>query len=106
MTCCPTWTRILGRSIEPVGGLDETLPPTKLAERKAELRRRMRDARVAIPEPSRHQLGRLIQDRLFELPAVHRARTLMLFASFGSEVPTSGLAERLRSEGRRESEDA
>jgi 5-formyltetrahydrofolate cyclo-ligase len=42
-----------------------------------------------------------IEAGLMELPAVRAARVMLLFWSFGSEVPTDGIARRLHSEGRR-----
>ncbi len=38
-------------------------------------------------------------DRFLELPEVRRARTIMLFSTFGSEVPTGPLIERLHERG-------
>jgi 5-formyltetrahydrofolate cyclo-ligase len=37
--------------------------------------------------------------RFLDLPEVRRARTIMLFSSFGSEVPTGSLIERLHARG-------
>jgi 5-formyltetrahydrofolate cyclo-ligase len=68
---------------------------------KDELRARMRRARAAIPAADRLTAARRIEDFVLALPAVAGARTVLLFYSFGSEVPTSGMAERLLAGGRR-----
>jgi 5-formyltetrahydrofolate cyclo-ligase len=72
-----------------------------LAEEKAALRARMRAIRGAIPESERAALGERIESRLFDLPALRDARTVLMFYSFGSEVPTARMAERLARDGRR-----
>ncbi len=71
-----------------------------LAERKAELRNRMRRVRAAIHETDRQHLAAQVEDRLFAMPEVREARTVMLFASFGSEIPTDRMVRRLDAEGR------
>lgn len=40
-------------------------------------------------------------ERLFALPEMASARTVLLFYSFGSEVATRGMADRIRIEGKR-----
>jgi 5-formyltetrahydrofolate cyclo-ligase len=72
-----------------------------LAEEKATLRARMRAVRGALPLEERASLAGLIEARLVDLPAVRRARTALLFYSFGSEVPTAGIARRLIDRGQR-----
>jgi 5-formyltetrahydrofolate cyclo-ligase len=72
-----------------------------LAEEKAALRARMRAVRRAIPPEERAPLAGLIEARLIDLPAVRRARTVLLFYSFGSEVSTAGIARRLLDRGQR-----
>lgn len=72
-----------------------------LAEEKSELRRRMRELRASLGEEHRGRLGGLIEDRLAELPEFRTARCVLLFYSFGSEVPTSGLIRRTAQEGKR-----
>jgi 5-formyltetrahydrofolate cyclo-ligase len=37
-----------------------------------------------------------LAERMFEVPAVRAARTVLSFSSFGSEVPTEAIARRLR----------
>ena len=73
----------------------------RLAEAKATLRARMRAVRGAIPPDERALLADRIEARLRDLPEVSRARTVLLFYSFGSEVPTSAIARRLLDQGQR-----
>lgn len=61
----------------------------------------MRDLRSVLSAEERPRLAIRIEERLFGLPAFGRARAVLLFSSFGSEVPTRGIAERLQSEGHR-----
>jgi 5-formyltetrahydrofolate cyclo-ligase len=77
------------------GGAEE------LARRKAALRERMKAVRKAISPEEREALARAMEDRLFALPALGQAHTVMLFSSFGSEIRTVGLVRRLMDEGRR-----
>ena len=72
-----------------------------LAEEKAAVRARMRAIRGAIPASERTALGERIESRVFDLPPLREARTVLLFYSFGSEVPTARMAQRLVREGRR-----
>jgi 5-formyltetrahydrofolate cyclo-ligase len=61
----------------------------------------MRAVRGAIPAEERALLANRIEARLGDLPEVRRARMVLLFYSFGSEVPTSGIARRLLDRGKR-----
>jgi len=61
----------------------------------------MRAARQAISPQDRAILSDRIATRLFELPAVGAARTILIFYSFGSEVATGEISERLVTGGRR-----
>ena len=70
-------------------------------EAKAALRVRMRAARAAITPAERERLARAVEAHLFRMPEVGRARQVLLFYSFGSELPTSAMAERLLREGHR-----
>lgn len=70
-------------------------------EAKAALRARMRAARAAIPIEVRLQLADRVEERLFGLPETARASTVLLFYSFGSEIPTSAMAERFLASGSR-----
>ena len=66
-----------------------------VAARKAGLRERMRALRAAIPAGDRRRMAQAITDRLFTLPTLDSAEVVMVFASFGSEVPTDGIVDRL-----------
>jgi 5-formyltetrahydrofolate cyclo-ligase len=68
---------------------------------KADLRARMRDLRAAVPQNERLRLAGLVEERVFGLPEMRAARTVLLFYSFGSEVETSGMAQRVHAEGKR-----
>ena len=72
-----------------------------LSEAKAALRRRMRELRAAIPPEHRAELAARVEEHLFAEPAVREARNVMLFYSFGSEIPTRVMSRRLLAEGRR-----
>src|SRR5207244_2438374 len=72
-----------------------------LARRKAALRARMRRMRVAISPQERAASAERVMSRLFDVPALQTARTVLSFSSFGSEVPTDWIARRLHDEGRR-----
>ncbi len=72
-----------------------------LAERKAELRGRMRALRASIPPVERTRMSGMIEARLFEVPAIADARSVLVFLSFGSEVDTAGIVGRLVEDGRR-----
>jgi 5-formyltetrahydrofolate cyclo-ligase len=73
----------------------------ELAVAKDAVRARMRVLRSAIPIEERTRLGALVQHRLFQLPSMRDADTVLLFYSFGSEVPTAGIAGELLARGRR-----
>jgi 5-formyltetrahydrofolate cyclo-ligase len=68
---------------------------------KAAIRAAMKTLRDAIPPAERTRMAVAIEAGLMELPAVTAARLVLLFWSFGSEVPTEGIARRLHTEGRR-----
>jgi 5-formyltetrahydrofolate cyclo-ligase len=75
--------------------------PTELERDKAALRARMRAIRSSIPPDDRGRLAEAVRDRLFELDPVQTARTILLFYSFGTEIPTQDIAQRLIGESRR-----
>lgn len=58
------------------------------------MRRRMKRLRARIPPGERARLSARIEEALFALPEVARARTLLLFYSFGSEVATRDMVRR------------
>jgi 5-formyltetrahydrofolate cyclo-ligase len=72
-----------------------------LADAKAALRRQMRDRRRRLPPDERARLAEAIEASLFALSEFEQRGTVLLFSSFGSEVPTDGIASRALSEGRR-----
>lgn len=74
---------------------------TDPAQKKAELRARMRALRAALPEGDRLRLARAVEENLFGLAEIRSARTVLLFYSFGSEVETSEMAARVHAEGKR-----
>lgn len=74
------------------------IPPQPL--NKADLRRRMRAARDAIPAPRREAWSRAITQRLLAAPEVAAARSVFVYLSVGSEVDTRGLVARLLADGR------
>jgi 5-formyltetrahydrofolate cyclo-ligase len=61
----------------------------------------MRRARRTIPSEERSRLVRAVEDRLFALPELAGAGTVLLFYAFGSEVGTAGMAERAVRGGKR-----
>jgi 5-formyltetrahydrofolate cyclo-ligase len=72
-----------------------------LRAEKAAIRTAMKALRDAIPPGERTRMAAAIEADLMELPAVRAARVVLLFWSFGSEVPTEGIARRLHTDGRR-----
>ncbi len=61
----------------------------------------MSAVRRALSPDEREALARRVADRLFRLPEVTSATSVLVFYSFGSEVPTAEMAERLLSSGKR-----
>ncbi|MDP9118865.1 MAG: 5-formyltetrahydrofolate cyclo-ligase, partial [Actinomycetota bacterium] len=70
-----------------------------LKRAKRRIRRRVLEERDAVPTTLRQELGERMAERFLSLPEVHGARTIMLFWSFGSEVPTGPLIDRLHERG-------
>ncbi|MCA1726466.1 MAG: 5-formyltetrahydrofolate cyclo-ligase [Actinobacteria bacterium] len=68
---------------------------------KETLRAEMRALRAALSWDERIDLGERIEDRLLSAPEVAGARAALVFASFGSEVPTEGIRARLEAGGAR-----
>lgn len=68
---------------------------------KTALRERMRALRASIPGADRLAMAASVEARVFAVPEVDRARTVMLFYSFGSEIETGPMAERVLDEGKR-----
>jgi 5-formyltetrahydrofolate cyclo-ligase len=67
---------------EPGGGLD-----------KSEARRRALEARDALPASERDRLADAVRARALELPELAAAGTVMVFASFRSELDTAPIAD-------------
>ena len=72
-----------------------------IAEQKAALRDRMRQARTAIDPAERARLPALVEDHLFGLKEFRDAATVLLFYSFGSEVASGGIAAHATAAGKR-----
>ena len=68
---------------------------------KEELRASMRRLRAAIPPAERSRLAELVEEALFGLPGMLEARAVLLFYSFGTEVATAGMAQRILRSGKR-----
>ena len=68
---------------------------------KASLRKEILSKRNSIPPEVRKSKDKAIEERLFGLAEVMAARTVFFFASFRSEVDTSGMIRRSLGEGRR-----
>ena len=75
--------------------------PPALEEAKAALRSRMRELRRDFAPADRERMASLAGARLLALPEVRRAGTILLFSSFGSEVPTPAILDRLVEAGKR-----
>lgn len=60
---------------------------------KHEARRRALQARDALSEAERERLGKVVCARALRLPELVAARTVMLFASFRSELDTGPIAD-------------
>ena len=84
-----------------MGGDEADTRLSELRREKAAVREHMRAVRASIAPDERLRLAEAIEARAFSLPALTGANTIMLFASFGSEVPTGAMGDRLRAEGRR-----
>lgn len=67
---------------------------------KAALRKEILARRDSIPAPVKEKKDRAITERLFGIDAVRRASTIVLFASFRSEVDTAGMIRRSFDEGK------
>jgi 5-formyltetrahydrofolate cyclo-ligase len=67
---------------------------------KASLRKEILAKRNRIPVSVKKVKDRAIEDRLFELDEIKHAKTVFFFASFRSEVETSGMIRRSLKEGK------
>jgi len=68
---------------------------------KSSLRREVLGRRSALPAHEIQRLSSLAGSRLLELPELIRARTVMFFVSFGSEIETLPILERALAAGKR-----
>src|SRR2546421_4572415 len=64
-----------------------------------ELSERMRAARATIPSAERAVLAARAEARLLALPDLRAATTVLMFYSFGTEIPTAVLVRRLLTRG-------
>ncbi len=76
-------------------------PENACAIPKQEARRRALDARDSLPEDERERLADAVRARALELPELTAARTVMLFASFRTELDTMPIARRVIEAGKR-----
>jgi 5-formyltetrahydrofolate cyclo-ligase len=65
--------------------------PDGLAERKAALRRQIRQVRSGLPEERRAAAGRALRDAVLGLPEARMAGTVAAYYSVGAEPATRGL---------------
>jgi 5-formyltetrahydrofolate cyclo-ligase len=70
-----------------------------LKRAKRRIRRAVLEERDALSPDARIGRGERIAERFVTLPEVRRATAVMVFSSFGSEVPTHPMIERLRAAG-------
>jgi 5-formyltetrahydrofolate cyclo-ligase len=72
---------------------------SELKRAKRRTRRAVLDDRDALHADIREERGERVVERFLDLPEVQRAKTIMLFSHFGSEVPTGSLIQRLYERG-------
>jgi 5-formyltetrahydrofolate cyclo-ligase len=70
-------------------------------EAKRALRRRIKDWRDALAPAERDAMSERVARRVFDLPAYRRARCVLTYAAFGSEVGTDAITARVLAEGKR-----
>ncbi len=98
----PAPSNCIGMAPGPLDGQGRAGGPQPASSMtKEELRASMRRVRAAIPPAERSRLAELIEEGLFNLPDVVDAETILLFYSFGTEVATAGMAERILEAGKR-----
>jgi 5-formyltetrahydrofolate cyclo-ligase len=76
------------------------VPSHRLKQAKRALRRDVLALRDAVPPQEREVLSAAIVARLLRLPELAQTAVVMAFWSFGSEVDTAPLIERLHADGR------
>jgi 5-formyltetrahydrofolate cyclo-ligase len=72
----------------------------ELKRAKREVRRRVLAERDALPPAERRHLALVVAERFLALPEVESAGVVMVFWSFGSELPTGPLLEDLHGLGK------
>ena len=72
-----------------------------LKRQKRALRREARARRDGLSPGERERMSDEVAENVMALPAVENATTVMAFSSFGSEVDTGPVIERLERDGRR-----
>jgi 5-formyltetrahydrofolate cyclo-ligase len=77
------------------------VPAHRLKQQKRAIRRAVIERRDAMSSEERADRSVRIAERVLSLPEVADARTVMAFWSFGSEVETAPLLERLHAAGKR-----
>jgi 5-formyltetrahydrofolate cyclo-ligase len=75
------------------------VPPHHLKDRKRAVRREALDRRDGLDPDERAKRSRRITQRVLSLPEIARARTVMAYWAFGSEVETAPLIEALHEAG-------
>lgn len=70
-------------------------------EAKRALRRRIKDWRDGLSSTEREAMSEQVAGRVFDLDAWRRARCVLTYAPFGSEVATDSITARLLAEGKR-----
>lgn len=66
---------------------------------KKQIRRQAREALASMSADDRRDAAVAIQEKIWTIPAVAEARTLLLYASTGEEVGTDRIAEEARARG-------
>jgi 5-formyltetrahydrofolate cyclo-ligase len=90
----------------PEAAADDTPVQTDIAATtqpdsvKPQIRTEIRAKRDALSDKERAAGARRIVERLLHHPDVHRAKTVLLYASYGSEVHTDDLAKELMKRGK------
>src|SRR5207244_3442954 len=92
-------------SFEPCGrgarGIGTRVEALDRVQAKDALRERMRSVRASIPPAERAVLAARAEAHLLSLPEIREARTVLLFYSFGTEIPTNVLMRRMIERGAR-----
>ena len=90
-----------GKALTILRNIGPAMDPLEPSAAKSALRERMRRTRAAIPVQARQAKSERVAENLFGIPAMEGAVTVLLFYSFGSEIPTSAMVDRLLGSARR-----